>query len=201
MNCVLSNGNETLLVLKYWQQEHFYTTYATSFSVTEHSFGNQHTTASDFLPTAVTKAVLGGHRCRVRTADTGQAVAVAAPHATRGPIQFPPLGGVFFSLMKPVPAVTGSCLSMKLFKYNMIAQVPRDPAEAPSCTKLTVTLNGLSSEVPKWSSLNLPRKGAVKDWILASLYRQTVGNQHPVNLEKQLNTELDNSPAQSVLFC
>lgn len=193
MNRVLSNGNETLLVLKYWQQEHFYTTYATSFSVTEHSFGNQHTT--------VTKAELRGHRCRARTADTGQAVAVAAPNATRGPIQFPPLGGVFFSLTKPVPAVTGSCLSMKLFKYNMIAEVPRDPAEAPSCTKLTVTLNGLSSEVPKWSSLNLPRKGAVKDWILASLYRRTVGNQHPVNLEKQLNTELDNSPAQSVLFC
>lgn len=67
------------------------------------------------------------------------------------------------------------------------------------CAKLIAKLNGLLSEVPTWFSLNLPQKGAVKDWISAFLSHQTVGNPRLVSLEQQINVELDKSSECIVL--
>lgn len=155
---------------------------------------------SDFIPTAVTKVELSSHRCCVRTADTSQAVALTAPNATWGPIQFPPLGDVFFSVMKPVHAVTGTCLSIKSLKYNMSCTSPSWP-----CRGIILYKTDGVKWIILWSTqmvfCELTSKRCCKGLDFSFSLSPNCWKPTPSKPWKQLNTELDNSPAQSVLFC
>lgn len=180
--------------------------YLPLFTVTEYSFGKQYSTASDvILPfpkhcqsqssVIICASQVGGQWQQSSCLWQQQQPPMQANH----PFNYSPIGGVFFQLMKRLCWHGHSSLN-KALQTQCGLRESMMTLQTHHCARLTAKLNGLLSELPRWSSLNLPQKGAVKDWISAFLCRQTVGNPHLVSLEQQINVELDKSSECIVLL-